>query len=327
MWRSRPPGGHARARYRIPAAVVPLGGRVVCVTSGKGGTGKSVVTTNLSVLLAREGRSVALLDADLGLANAHLLLDVAPPGHLLDLLDRNRSLDEIAVRGPAGVRLVSGGSGVQEIACLSREDLFLLIRKLERLRKESDLLLVDTSAGIGPQTLMFAYATREIVLVATKDLTSLTDAYAIVKTLVRRVPDFRISLVVNRVRTEAEARRAHARLRGAAAKFLGFDVRFLGYLHEDESVAAALARKRPVVELFPECRFSRGLRILARRLEADPLASQELPHAIREAMGTANVRPEIRGRYEDSGNGDRLRPPIDGAVLSGSPRSRRRFGP
>jgi flagellar biosynthesis protein FlhG len=287
---------------------------VVCVTSGKGGTGKSVFTANLAVRLAQLGRTVTLLDADLGLANAHLLLDVSPTRNLLHLLYRDASLEEITVCAPSGVRLVSGGSGVHEIASLDRDSLFLIIRRLERLRRENDFLLVDTSAGIGPQTLMFLFASREIVLVTTRDLTSLTDGYAVIKTLCRRSRSFRVSVVVNRARSRAEARRAFERLRSATTRFLGIDLAFLGFLHEDPAVPASLPRKKTTVEAFAGSRFTRGIDLVAHRLLDASVPSTELAAAVRQALTGDGARAAASG---SNGNGGA---PPPGRIARDEPR-------
>jgi len=282
------------------------GGHVLCVTSGKGGTGKSTFAANLAVHAAGSGRRVHLLDADLGLANAHLLLGVSPRGTLLDLLQGEATPARIEARGPNGVRLLSGGSGIGEIAALSPAGLFRLIRKLERLRRGGDLVLVDTSAGIGPNTLLFLFAAREITVVTTPELTAMTDAYAVIKTLFLRSTAFRIRLLVNRCRSAKQARRAFEKLRSVTDRFTPGSLEFLGFLHDDPAVPAALAARRPVVQHAPDSPFSRGLRIVAARLLDSLTPSEELPHAIREILARGTPVP-----------GD----PLRSALAGSSPRS------
>ena len=271
------------------ALPVQPGGRVVCVTSGKGGTGKSTVSVNLATQLAQEGHRVTLIDADLGLANAHLLLGVTPTSTLLDLLERNTHPDDVALATPCGPRLLSGGSGMQEIAALTPAEIFRLIRKLERLRRADDFVVIDTSAGISPQTLLFLYAAREIVVVVTPDLTSLTDGYAVIKTLLQRSRDFRVSLLVNRCQSAAQARRVFERIRGVTEKYVGAELVDLGFLKEDSAALAAASERRPVVLARSESSLARGLRIVTRRYVQTPATSLELPHAIRQVL------PEVDG--------------------------------
>lgn len=273
-------------------ATPPSGARVVCITSGKGGTGKSLVSTNLAIAAARRHDRVALVDADLGLANDHLLLGVNPRGHLLHLLEADRDVSDLLTPTPYGFQLLSGGSGVHELAALAPGELFRLIRKLERMRKSSDFVIVDTSAGIGPQTLMFLYACREIVLVVTPDLSSMTDGYAIIKTLLHRSPDFRIRVLVNRVRSHDQARRVFDKIRHVCDRFLSTEterpsIEWIGFLREDPLVSSAAMLRRPVLDVHPDAPVSRGLSVIADRLLDSGTPSLELPFAIRRVLEDA----------------------------------------
>jgi flagellar biosynthesis protein FlhG len=245
-------------------------GRVVAISSGKGGTGKSIVTTNLAVALARKHYRVAVVDADLGLANAHLLLGVSPRFNLSHFLHDGMSLEEIAEEGPFGLRLVCGGSGISELAALAEDQILRITTAIDRLRERYDWILVDTSAGIGPQTLLFLFEAREVVLVTTPDVTALTDAYAVLKTLQRRDSSRRISFVINRVASHVEGDAAFERLQRAALKFLDHEVSCLGTVSQDPEVAASVAAKSPLLARLPRCHAARDLRRIALALRRTP---------------------------------------------------------
>ena len=259
------------------------------------------MSVNLATFLTRDGSKVALVDADLGLANAHLMLGVSPQTHLLHLLREDATLEDVLIDTPSGVRLISGGSGVREVAALGTEDLFLLIRKLEKLRQSHDYVVIDTSAGLGPQTLMFLYAAREILLVTTPDLTSMTDAYAIAKTLVASRADFKVQWLVNRCVDGAQAEKVLEKLRGVTSRFLDTRLDEIGFLHEDRNARKALAERRPIVELQPRCRLSRGLTLIGRRVRDRGGSSTELPHAVRQVAPDA-VAPDVSASVRSTGS-------------------------
>ncbi|MBI1850399.1 MAG: MinD/ParA family protein [Planctomycetes bacterium] len=248
-------------------------GRLVAVSSGKGGTGKSILTTNVAVAYARKRYRVAVIDADLGLANAHLLLGMAPRFNLSHFLHDRMSLEDIADDGPFGVRLISGGSGISELAALDDVQILHITREIDRLRENYDWIFVDTSAGIGPQTLLFLYEAREVILVTTPDVTALTDAYAVLKTLHQQDPDLRVSFVVNRVTSDAEGTAAFDRITRAASKFLDRDVPCLGTVVQDPEIGASVARKTPLLAAAPHCRAAKDLRAIARALRRSPAPS------------------------------------------------------
>lgn len=304
-----------------PADQVSNGGRVICVTSGKGGTGKSTVSVNLATLLADAGHRVTLVDADLGLANAHLLLGVAPTAHLLHLLESDRDPHSVMTPTPYGFELLSGGSGIQEIAALAPVQLFRLMRKLERQRQSSDYVVIDTSAGISPQTLLFLYATREIVLVVTPDLTSMTDGYAVIKTLFQRSAAFRVSIVVNRCESAAQGSRIFNKLESVARKFVGSTPTYLGFLREDGAARSASEQRRPIVHAAPGSSLARGLGILADRLVDRPGEILELPRAIREVLPGIDLELARPSRVDRDRRRRRGRQPTDMAASTRRHRS------
>ncbi|HYS82846.1 MAG TPA: MinD/ParA family protein [Anaeromyxobacteraceae bacterium] len=254
-------------RGRAPGAP-PL--RVVAVTSGKGGVGKTHVACNLAVLAARAGRRVLVLDADLGLANADIVLGVAPHYHLGHLLEGSVPLDDILAEGPEGVRVLAASTGVQELTQLDDRQKLRLVSALDAIEDRFDLVLIDCGAGIGDNVLFFAGAAQEALLVISPEPTSLTDAYAAVKVLSQQGGVERFSVVVNPVPTEAQGREVFGTLTRVTDRFLTARVSFLGWIPRDENLQRALMAQRPVVDLFPRSPSSRALGDLARTLLERP---------------------------------------------------------
>jgi flagellar biosynthesis protein FlhG len=255
-----------RGRVSPPDEPLPGRSRIVCVTSGKGGTGKSVIATNLAVYAASHGLRVLLLDADLGLANAHLLLSISPAFNLSHVLAGGKKIEDVVEKGPFGLELVSGGSGVSELAALDELQLRSIVRELSRVARGYDLVVVDTSAGIAPQTMAFLYAATEVLLVTTPDVTAMTDAYAIVKTLHRHATGTAVRLVVNKSHSPEEAHAVHERISRVSEKFLKRPVPLLGFVLFDRSVGRSIVVKDPVVHSFPKSPAARGIAWIAQHV-------------------------------------------------------------
>jgi flagellar biosynthesis protein FlhG len=269
--------GHTRIPPPAPAAMPAPpsfarsgSARVVCVTSGKGGTGKSVLTSNLATELALRGRRVLAVDADLGLANLHLLLGLTPRRSLYHSLISNLTFREVSERTASGVTLVPGPSGVAELADLSSRDLAHLISETARLGAEFDLVLVDTAAGISRMTMAFLNAAREILVVTTPDLTAMTDAYATMKTTLRHNPTAVMSVVVNRARTSRQGWEVFQTLDGIAGRFMSRRLCYLGYLPDDDTVRRSIAVKTPAVLMEPDSVVALRVREIASILLSTP---------------------------------------------------------
>ncbi len=247
--------------------------RVIAVTSGKGGVGKTHLACNLAVLAARAGRRVLVLDADLGLANADIVLGVAPHFHLGHLLEDSAPLDDILAQGPEGVRILAASSGVQELTRLDDAQKLRLVTALDAIEDRFDLVIVDCGAGIGDNVLFFAGAAQEALLVISPEPTSLTDAYATVKVLSQQAGVEHFAVVVNPVATGAHGREVFGKLTRVTDRFLTARVSFLGHVPRDENLQRALMAQRPVVDLFPRSPYSRALQDIARELLARPSPS------------------------------------------------------
>lgn len=240
--------------------------RVIAVTSGKGGVGKTNLTVNLGIALARQGIATGVLDADLGLANVDVLLGIVPAFHLGHVIGGERELAEILLQGPGGLWVVPGGSGVYELANLSEARLDRLVAALAQLESRLDLLLIDTGAGISRQVLSFLLAAPELIVVASPEPTSLTDAYGVIKVVAARNPESRIRVAVNLARDLAEGEEAARRLAAVARRYLGVELEHLGTVVDDAAVRAAVCRQEPVVLSFPASRAARQIVEMAHQL-------------------------------------------------------------
>ena len=233
--------------------------RVIAVTSGKGGVGKSTVSVNLAVLAARAGLRVLLVDADLGLANAEILLGIEPGRHLGDLLREDARIADVLREGPHGIRVLSAGSGLQELTHLGQLEKIRLLGALDEVEDDFDLVIVDSPAGIGDNVLFFVGAAQETLLVVSPEPTSLTDAYAAVKVLSQSAGVRHFDVLVNPAAGDAQAREIFGKLEGLTARFLQARLRYLGHLPRDENVHRAIMAQRPMVDVFPASPMSRAL--------------------------------------------------------------------
>lgn len=224
----------------------PHGARVVCIASGKGGTGKSILTSNLAVLRAKRGERVLLIDFDAGLANAHLLLGLAPRydfGHVLD--GTVRAKDAI-VAGPEGVHLISGGVGRHALANPTRRELEQLFEALRPLESDYDLILVDHGAGLSYSTVAHLAATSTLLLVTNHEVTALSDAYALYKRAQMVNQHLKVGMVLNRCPDEKQAHLGWERFRKTSLQFLGTHPELVGWVPADEAVGRSVQLRKPV---------------------------------------------------------------------------------
>ncbi|MGH7178273.1 MAG: MinD/ParA family protein [Tepidisphaeraceae bacterium] len=243
------------------------GAKVIAVTSGKGGVGKSNIAVNLAIQFAAAGRDVVLLDADLGLANADVLCNVDLPSNLAHVIARKKELSEVLVQAPGGFRLIGGASGLARMADLTDYDRQRLVAALADLERQTDIILIDTGAGISPNVLSFTRCADEVLVVTTPEPTAITDAYAVIKVVSRDGADRRLSLLVNQTRHPCEARVVHDRIAKVAKQFLGVTVLDAGYVPADEHVPLAVRKRVPFVLDSPRCAASQSVAHLAMRLE------------------------------------------------------------
>lgn len=232
---------------------------VVCIASGKGGTGKSVLATNLALIRAKAGQRVLLVDCDAGLANAHLLLGLAPRHDLGDIQEGRVDAREALVEGPCGLKLLSGGVGRANLANPTRRELDRLFKALRPLENEFDLVLLDHGAGMGYSTVAHLAATSTMILVTNPEVTALSDAYALYKRARSVNPDIRTGLVVNRAPSELDAAAAWERFRNVSHRFLGGAPEFIGWVPADEKVLRSIQERRPVCVSAPDSAAARAI--------------------------------------------------------------------
>lgn len=245
----------------------PLGVPSLGIGSGKGGTGKTFVATNLAVLLSRRLGSVQFIDADLGLGNAHVHLGLRPMHNLQHYFDGDTELQDLLIGSYYGVRLLPGGSGISRLAQLETHELRRLAQDLPSVVEQSSLVLVDSAAGISPQTLLFLRCSELVLLVVTPELTSLTDAYALIKCLVVRQPTSRFLVLVNRADDEAHGVEVFERIHNVASRFLKLPLHYVGAIPEDPAARGSIMAKVPHVIRAPASPAARALKAAASELE------------------------------------------------------------
>lgn len=247
--------------------------KVIAVTSGKGGVGKTSLSVNLGVSLARMGNGVMLLDADLGLANVDVLLGLSPKLNLSHVLDGQATLEEVLVQGPGGMHIVPAASGMQRMAELSSAEHAGLIRSFSELSHDINYLIVDTAAGISDSVMSFARASREVIVVAVDEPSSITDAYALVKVLNRDHGVQRFNVVANRVRSPQHGQQLFEKLSRVTGRFLDLTMDYTGAIPEDEALRKAVQRQKTVVEMYPGSPSGKAFDQLARRVDNWPMPS------------------------------------------------------
>ncbi|MCI5884150.1 MAG: MinD/ParA family protein [Eubacterium sp.] len=265
-------------KQELPEMKKPVA-KVITVTSGKGGVGKSSISVNLAIQLSRMGKRVVIFDADFGLANIEIMLGLHPKFNLADMMYRGKSLNDIIMYGPENVGFISGGSGIQELANLSREQVITLIQKLNELDDYADVIIVDTGAGISDTVLEFVAASEEVLLVATPEPTSITDAYALLKTLNKKA-SYRpektvVKMIANQVHGNRDAKELFEKLGLVVSKFLDIEVEYLGSVPYDHNMQKAIMKQSPISILDPLSNTARALNKIANQLEQNMEQEEE----------------------------------------------------
>ncbi|MBW2637037.1 MAG: MinD/ParA family protein [Deltaproteobacteria bacterium] len=233
--------------------------RVIAVTSGKGGVGKTNITANFAYILSKMGKRTLLLDADVGLANIDVILGITPKYNLHHVLRGEKNLSEAVIEGPGGIKILPAASGIPEMAELSKGQKFTLLEELDGLDEDFDFMLIDTAAGIADNVMYFNMAAGEIIVVASPEPTSLTDAYALIKVLYQRYAARRFTLLVNMAGDSDEARRVYSRLSNATNHFLDLPIEYLGYIPHDRNVSKAVKKQKLLSEAFPDSNASKSM--------------------------------------------------------------------
>jgi len=264
----------APAGWTPPTRRIP----VIAIASGKGGVGKTTTSVNLSIALARQNRRAVLLDADIGLANADVLCGLMPKARLESVVDGQQpvSLEDLAIDAPGGFRLIPGSVGIGRVGELDQFERSTLLHRLEDLQADNDVVLIDTSAGLGDSVTTFIQAADLGLIVVTPEPTSVADAYALIKVLVMGAdgqgnsqesqPRPKLAMIVNQAANEKEANQVYTRMAGVCDRFLGYQIPMLGYVRSDKRVVKAVKARSPYMIQTPKSPAGRDMTRLASAL-------------------------------------------------------------
>jgi flagellar biosynthesis protein FlhG len=241
--------------------------RVISVTSGKGGVGKTNVVANLALAFQNMGIRVLILDADLGLGNMDILLGLNPKYTINHFLSGEKRLEDIIISTPGGFKLLPAASGIQELTDLDSSQRLVLLNELDTLHNEFDVILIDTGAGVSSNVMYFNFAAMERIVIITSEPTSLTDAYALIKILSTKYQQKKFKVLVNSAGSEKEAGQIYRNLSMVADRYLASpSLDYLGWIPYDEKIVKAVKRQKAVLASYPKCPASRSFDALAKKL-------------------------------------------------------------
>lgn len=254
------------------------GVKVIAVTGGKGGVGKTNTSLNMAIAMGQQGHRVLVLDADLGLANCDVMLGLRVEKNLSHVLSGECELEDVLVEGPAGIRIVPATSGSQNMVELTPSEHAGLIRAFSELNSDYDVLIVDTAAGISDMVLSFSRASQDVVVVVCDEPTSITDAYALIKVLSREHGVYKFKIVANMVRSLREGQELFAKLSKVTDRFLDVALELVATVPYDENMRKAIRRQKTIVELFPNSPASVAFKSLASKAVSWPIPNQPSGH-------------------------------------------------
>ena len=240
--------------------------RVVSVASGKGGVGKSIISVNLAIALSRLGVRVLVVDADFGLANIDIMLGVTSKYNISHFLRGEKELHEIIQLGHEGVRFISGGSGINELLNMDEDQLAGLLNSLVQLDAPIDFIIIDNGAGINDNILQMILASSETIVITTPEPTAILDAYALVKTILKRDNSYPMHLLVNKCDNKREAQRVQEGFIEVIGRHLGKSIDPLGIIMYDHEVPSSIKRQIPITVGAPECATSQSINQISRSL-------------------------------------------------------------
>ncbi len=252
--------------------------KVIAVSGGKGGVGKTNVSLNTSISLAKLGKRVLVLDADLGLANVDVMLGLRVQRNLSHVLSGECELDDIIIEGPGGINIIPATSGTQSMVDLTPSEHAGLIRAFSDMHTKFDILIVDTAAGISDMVLSFCRASQDVLLVVCDEPTSITDCYALMKLLSRDHGIFKFKVVANMVRSSKEGQQLFAKLSKVTDRFLDVALELVAVIPFDENIRKSVRKQQAIVEAFPESPASMGFKALAKNLMSWPIPQQPSGH-------------------------------------------------
>lgn len=236
----------------------------ITISSGKGGVGKTLFSINFAIEAAMAGKKTLILDGDLGLANIHIMTGIYPDFDLMDVIENKRTIKEVIVEGPGGIHIIPGASGIFKLSNISHQKRHRFVQQLNELDKEYDLIIVDTEAGMSHNVMKFVSIADRAVIVVTPDLTSLSDAYAIIKVIRMNKKNDNIGVVINRARNHTEAQAVYKKISMAAEKFLSYQLTDYGYIFEDAlTVKESIQNRKPIASFYPKSRVGNSLKTVA----------------------------------------------------------------
>ncbi len=261
--------------------------RIIVVTSGKGGVGKTNIATNMGIAYAKMGKKVIVIDADLGLANVNVMMNMLPQYNLYHVMRKQKKLSEIILETDYGIKLIAGASGFSKIANMTDDERDSFISELYTL-SSADIIIIDTSAGVSHNVIGFVAAADEVVIVTTSEPTAITDAYGMIKIIATEIDnvDLSLKMIVNRVSSALEGKRVADRMRQIAAQFLNLKVEYLGFIYNDPQVPQAVLKQKPFLVYAPRSKASSCLKHIVARLEKTEIRPDGgLPGFIRKLLG------------------------------------------
>jgi flagellar biosynthesis protein FlhG len=250
--------------------------KVISVTSGKGGVGKTNVVANLAFAFTQLKKKVLVLDADLGLANIDVLLGLTPQYNIEHFFNRKKSFSEILTKGPGGMSIIPASSGVVDLVNLDESQKIFLLNEIDHMSEGIDILLIDTGAGISPNVLYFNMAAQDSIVIATPEPTSITDAYALIKVMSTKFKKRNFIMLINLVANGDEAREVFKKISKVTERFLeSLSIDYLGFIPFDEKLPLAVKHQRPVLEIYPKAPSSKSFTELAKIIAERPLQNKD----------------------------------------------------
>lgn len=239
------------------------GTKIITVTSGKGGVGKTNFTVNFAIELSKKGNKVLIIDADFGLSNVDVILGTSPRYDLSHVINRQKGILDIISEGPSGIKYVSGGSGVHDLISLNKRDLIYFLNELQKLESIAAIIIFDSSAGINEKTIQLIKASDETILITTPEPTAIIDAYALVKTVFRYDKNIKIKLLVNKANSAMEANKIISNFTNVAKRYINAELENLGYILDDNCISKAVKMQKPFVISYPRSAASKSIMNIA----------------------------------------------------------------
>ncbi|HAR62251.1 MAG: hypothetical protein DKM50_02985 [Candidatus Margulisiibacteriota bacterium] len=231
--------------------------KIITITSGKGGVGKSLFSVNFGIACAKLGKKVLIIDGDLGLANIHILTNTHPEHDLLDILEKRKKIEDVIISGPEGVHIIPGASGIFKLSNTTHAKRQLLIDEFSKLEDRYDFIIIDTEAGISHNVIKFVSISDETIVITTPDITAMADAYATIKVINSKNITSKISIVINRIKSFEEGEATYKKISLVCEKFLSLNVHKLGFVFDDTTTVKLAIKKRiPFILSFPKSKAS-----------------------------------------------------------------------